>query len=404
MIMEKTKILEQLLNLGDDWEIVDVLINDNFKEINLYFRYTKSTGLYPESKEERKIYDFTAERQIRHLDIFEYKTFINVRIPRVKNNSGEISIIDLGWAGKRVSYTYKFESRVIETLRLSKNQTKTSDYFNTTFDIVHGIMERAVARGLERRDLSGTLALGIDEKSYGNGQKYITVLSDPITKSVLDIINGRKAEDAQELLTWTLSPSQLDQVLLISMDMWKAYMAAAVEVMPNADIVHDKFHTAKYLNKAVDDVRKKEVKEQDILRNSKYIFLKNSENWNDAQRWKFEQIDQVNLATSQAWRIKENFKGIYDQGEKQLCLEYFKKWYISTLQTNIKPMLKVADTMLRHLKGIVNSAMTDITNSIAEGINSQIQVVKTVARGFANVQGYRNAILFFQGNLKLFPL
>ena len=402
--MEKTKILEQLLNLGDDWEIVDVLINDNFKEINLYFRYTKRTGFYPESKEERKIYDFTPERQIRHLDIFEYKTFINVRIPRVKNNSGEISTIDLGWAGKRVSYTYKFESRVIETLRLSKNQTKTSDYFNTTFDIVHGIMERAVARGLGRRDLSGTFALGIDEKSYGNGQKYITVLSDPITKSVLDIINGRKTEDAQELLTWTLSPSQLDQVLLISMDMWKAYMTAAVEVMPNADIVHDKFHTAKYLNKAVDDVRKKEVKEQDILRNSKYIFLKNSENWNDTQRWKFEQIDQVNLATSQAWRIKENFKGIYDQGEKQRCLEYFKKWYISTLQTDIKPMLKVADTMLRHLKGIVNSAMTDITNSIAEGINSQIQVVKTVARGFANVQGYRNAILFFQGNLKLFPL
>jgi len=404
MTMEKTEILEQLLNLGDDWEIVDILINDNFKEINLYFRYTKPTGLYPGSKEERKLYDFTPERQIRHLDIFEYKTFINVRIPRVKNNRGEISTIDLGWAGKRVSYTYKFESRVIETLRLSKNQTKTADYFNTTFDIVHGIMERAVARGLGRRDLNSILALGIDEKSYGNGQKYITVLSDPITKSVLDIINGRKTEDAEELLTWTLSPSQLDRVLLISMDMWKAYMAAAENVIPNADIVHDKFHTAKYLNKAVDDVRKKEVKEQDILRNSKYIFLKNSENWNDAQRWKFEQIDQVNLATSQAWRVKENFKGIYDQGKKQLCLEYFKKWYISTLQTGIEPMLKVADTMLRHLKGIVNSAMTDITNSIAEGINSQIQVVKTVARGFANVQGYRNAILFFQGNLKLFPL
>jgi transposase len=67
-------------------------------------------------------------------------------------------------------------------------------------------------------------------------------------------------------------------------------------------------------------------------------------------------------------------------------------------------MLKVADTMLRHIEGIVNSALTDITNSIAEGINSQIQVVKTVARGFANVEGYRNAILFFQGKLKLFPL
>ena len=402
--MKHTAILEQLLNLGEDWEVTDILINENFKEINIYLHYTKPTGLFPRSEEECKIYDFTPERQIRHLDIFEYKTFINVRIPRVKNSRFEIGTLELDWAGKRLGYTYLFESRIIEALRLSKNQTKTADYFNTTFDVVHGIMKRAVARGLKRRDLNDILALGIDEKSYGNGQKYITVLSDPITKSVLDIIDGRKTEDAQELLTWTLSPSQLDQILLITMDMWKPYMIAADQVIHQADIVHDKFHTAKYLNKAVDDVRKKEVKEQDILRSSKYIFLKNKENWNDAQRLKFEQIDQINLATSQAWKIKENFKGIYNQDEKQLCLNFFREWYINTLQTNIKPMIKVADTMLRHLKGIVNSAMTDITNSIAEGINSQIQVIKTVARGYASVDGYRNAILFFQGNLKLFPL
>jgi len=54
-------------------------------------------------------------------------------------------------------------------------------------------------------------------------------------------------------------------------------------------------------------VRKKEAKEQDILKNSKYVFLKNKENW------KFEQINQINLETSRAWKIKENFKGIYSQ-------------------------------------------------------------------------------------------
>ena len=65
-------------------------------------------------------------------------------------------------------------------------------------------------------------------------------------------------------------------------------------------------------------------------------------------------------------------------------------------------MIKVADTMLKHLKGIVNAAVTDITNSIAENLNAQIQVVKSIARGYANANSYRNAILFFQGNLKMF--
>jgi transposase len=402
--MKKTGIIEQLLKLGDDWEVVDIVINENFKEVNLYLRYKKAFAPYPGSEEEYRIYDYTPERQIRHLDIFEYKVFLNVRIPRVKNNKSEIGTIELGWAGQRVSYTYLFEGRVIETLQMSKNQTKTADYLETTFDIVHGIMKRAVARGLSRRGLDGTLALGINEKSYGNGQKYLTVLSDPVTKSVLDVIDGRKTDDAQELLSWTLSPAQLDQILIVSMDMWKPYMNAVDEIVPQADIVHDKFHVAKYLNKAVDDVRKKEVKQQDMLKGSKYVFLKNEENRSDAQNWKFEQIDQINLKTSQAWKIKENFKGIYTLGKKQLCLHYFKDWYINALESDIGPMVKVAGTMLRHLKGIVNSAVTDITNSITEGINSQIQVVKTVARGFANVEGYRNAILFFQGKLKMFPL
>jgi len=42
------------------------------------------------------------------------------------------------------------------------------------------------------------------------------------------------------------------------MDMWAAFESAVNEKLPNADIVHDKFHISAYLNKAVDDVRKEE--------------------------------------------------------------------------------------------------------------------------------------------------
>lgn len=402
--MENKDFFNRILNLGEGWEIKDILINSHFKEIDIFIEYTKATWSCPTSKTECKIYDYRPTRRFRHLDIFEYKTFINGRIPRVINEKLEVNSIELSWAGNRVSYTYLFENRVIEALLMSKNQSKTADFFDTTFDIVHGIMERAVNRGLERRNLDDTLALGLDEKSFGNGQKYITILSDPLRKCVLDIIEGRKVEDTEELLTWTLSPQQLTKVDLVAMDMWKPYMKAVEEVIPNANIIHDKFHTAKYLNKAVDDVRKEEVKKQEVLKNSKYVFLKNKEDWTDKEILKFEDVNQINLVTSQAWQIKENFKGIYNQGSKQRCLIYFKDWYKDNLETGIKQMIKVADTMLNHLKGIVNSAVYEITNSAAENLNSQIQVVKSVARGFANVKGYRRSILFFQGKLNMYSL
>jgi len=402
--MENKDLLSRLLNFGDDWKVIDILVNEHFKEVDIYLEYSNKQGLCPITNEVSPIYDFRESRRFRHLDIFEYKTYINASIPRVSNKNGAINSIKLSWAGNRTSFTYLFESRVIDLLKISKNQTKTAYFFDTTFDIIHGIMQRAVERGLKRRDLYGISVLSLDEKSIKNGQSYITILSDPVKKCVLDIIEGRKVDDTEELLTWTLSPSQLDNIDIVTMDMWQPYMKAVEEIMPQADIAHDRFHTAKYLNKAVDDVRKQEIINEETLKKTKYIFLKNKENWTELQTLKFNEINQINLATSQAWHIKENFKGIYNQGRKEMCLEYFKQWYEYTLESGIKPMIKVADTLLNHLKGIVNSAVIQITNSVAENLNSQIQVVKSIGRGFKNVVGYRNSILFFQGKLLMYPL
>ena len=402
--MESKDLLSRLLHFGDGWEIKEIIVNNDMKEIDVYIEYLKPTGICSDDNVEYTIYDYGEMRRIRHLDLFEYKTYIDVRIPRVINAKSEICTMKLGWAGSRVSYSYLFEYKVVKALLMSKNQTKTAEYFDTSFDIIHGIMERAVIRGLERRTLDGVHTLSLDEKSYSNGQKYMTILSNPMTKAVIDIIEGRKTEDVEELISWTFSPVQLNQISIVTMDMWKPYMNVAEDLMPQADIVHDKFHMAKYLNNAVNDVRKEEVKKQEELKHTKYIFLKKKESWTEAQRLKFEEINQINTLTAHAWQIKENFKGIYNQWDKQQCLAYFGEWYVDVLNADIKQMIKVADTMLSHLKGIVNSAVSEFTNSVAENLNSQIQVIKSVGHGFANVNGYRNSILFFQGKLSLFPL
>jgi len=402
--MQKEEFITRSLNFGDDWKVTDIRVNTDFKEIDIFLEYTKPTGLFPKTNEVCKIYDYMNSRRLRHLDIFEYKTFINASVPRVINEKSEINSIGLSWADSRVSYTYLFEDKVIETILLSKNQTRTADYFDISFDKVHRIMQRAVNRGLTRRKLDGIYALSIDEKSFKEGHNYLTILSDPINKCVLDIIEGRKTDDVNELITNTLNPQQLNKIELVTMDMWEPFMTAVEAAMPQANIAHDKFHTAKYLNKGVDDVRKQEVKEQEILKNSKYIFLKDKSKWTAKQRNTFEEINQINLTTSQAWHLKENFKGIYEQVTHTTCLNYFEQWYKNTLNTNIKPMIKVADTILKHLKGVVNSALTPITNSIAENLNSKIQVIKSVARGFANFNAYRNAILFFNAKLDMFSL
>jgi len=396
-------ILTQLLNFGEGWIVKELKIDETIKEVDIFLEYIKSVGL-DDANNCFKIYDFGKMRRIRHLDLLQYKCFLNYRTPRIKNEKGQVRSLTLPFVDKRVSFSYLFENKVIEALQMSKNQIKTASFFDCSFDIVHGIMCRGVERGLKRRKLEGLEALSLDEKSFSNGHNYLTILSDPINKCVLDVTEGRKMEDAETLLVMTISPEQLEKVKIVSMDMWKAYMGAVNEILPHAEIIHDKFHTAKYLNKAVDDVRKQEIKKETVLKNTKYLFLKNQNTWTDEQSFKFSHIDAINLQTAQAWKMKENFKGIYQIGNKYLCLEYFEEWYKNVLSKEIKPMIKVADTLAKHLRGIVNSAIYEVSNSVAESLNSQIQIVKSVARGYANFNGYRNAILFFQGKLNLYPL
>ena len=404
MIETSANFLERLLHFGEGWKIENLEVMESKKELYLEIRYTKPTGMCPIRNEESRIYDLGQDRTIRHLDLFEYKTFLRFRLPRVINSSKEISSIKTSFADERVSYTFLLENRVIELLQATNNQSKTADFMGLSFDVVHGIMQRAVSRGLERRSLEGISEVCIDEKSYGKGHQYFSILSDLNSDRLLEINNERTTDCANELIQKTFTLEQRPKIEFIAMDMWKPFMQAAKESIPQAKIIHDKFHVIKYLNKGVDTVRKHESKtDNPIIKNTKYLFLKNKSKWSSTQSSTFEQINQINLNTSKAWHIKENFNELFNQNNVNQCIKFFKDWYTNTLESEIKPMISAADTILKHIDGVINAALYQLTNARAESINAKIQVIKSTARGFKNFNGYRTSLMFFLGRLDMLP-
>ena len=94
----------------------------------------------------------------------------------------------------------------------------------------------AVERGMLRRTEEPISYLGIDEKSSERGHTYASILTDIDRSRVLDLVPERKLEAAIGLLE-TLTPTQRLSVKAVAMDMWPAYMSAARQCMPQADIV-----------------------------------------------------------------------------------------------------------------------------------------------------------------------
>jgi transposase len=192
------------------------------------------------------------------------------------------------------------------------------------------------------------------------------------------------------------------------MDMWEAFMTASKNNAPQADIVHDKFHTVAYLTKAVDNVRRKENKDMlklgdETLKGSKYLWLTNPENFKPEEKTAFKLFEIDELKVGKAWAIKEAFQHFWDYSYQGSAQSFFQNWYFWATHCRLKPMIEAAKTLKRHLVGLLAYLKHHITNAVTEGLNSKIQIIKSNARGFRNFNNYRVAILFNCGKLNLYP-
>ena len=149
------------------------------------------------------------------------------------------------------------EGFVIKLLQACPTPKGVCEFTRLSWRTVNAIMVSAVECGMLRRSNDSVPYLGIDEKSSERGHPYISVLTDIERSRVLDVVPERKLAAAKKLLE-TLSPTQRSSVNAVAMDRWPALMSATRECLPQADIVHDRFHVAKYLGKALDTVRKQE--------------------------------------------------------------------------------------------------------------------------------------------------
>ena len=192
------------------------------------------------------------------------------------------------------------------------------------------------------------------------------------------------------------------------MDFWKPFITGAKKHVPQAAIVHDKFHIIKYLNEAVDKVLRKENKyliaQQDrTLVGTKYLWLKRKENYTKKNRTDFRKLNIGQLSVGRAWNRKELLRHLWDYTYEESARKFFKKWYFPATHSRLKPIIDVAKMLKRHIENILTFIKHRITNAFAEGINSKIQHIKATARGFRNFDNYRTSILFYCGKLSLYP-
>lgn len=398
-----------LLGLVPPWLVTNVNLNTEGRLVEIEVQWPVSYQVEcPDCGRSCMIKDHREERRWRHLDTMQFQTIIKSRVPRSECSEHGVKTISVPWAGPNSRFTLLFERFAIDVMIAAKSIKEAARLLGLSWDQVHHIQSRAVERGLARRELDAIKNVGIDEKSFLKGHKYASLMVDIDGKRILDVVEGRTLESANQL--WSKLPGEVRTGIdAVAMDMWDAFITSAKTNAPQADIVHDKFHISKYLNEAVDKVRRAEHKEflkegDETLKGAKYLFLKTPENMSDNEKERFKSLRMDNLKAGRAWSIKEQFSEFWTYSYQASAKKFFQQWYWWATHSRLKPMVDVAKLMKRHLDNILTYLRHQITNAMMEGFNSKIQSIKANARGFRNFANYRMAILFYCGRLSLYPL
>lgn len=104
-----------------------------------------------------------------------------------------------------------------------------------------------------------------------------------------------------------------------------AFKKGISEHCPNATHVIDHFHVIKLINDAVVSVRRREVKDNPLLKGSRYVWLKNVDNLTEKQQTKLTELNKRHIPTARAYNMRIQLQEIYKLSHKGLARYALKK-------------------------------------------------------------------------------
>lgn len=396
----------QLLGLQSPWKVTDVDLDLEGNRVSIRVEHPNGMKVNcPDCGCDCTIADRAPERRWRHLDTMQFETQLVARTPRADCKKCGVKTIEVPWAGKNSRFTLMFESFALKVIEACGCVQQAKGLLKLGWDGVQRIMRRGVERGLERRNLKEIPYVGIDEKSFRKGHNYVSVLNDLSEGRVIEVVEGRTTQSADGL--WeSVGEEVRSSVEAVAMDMWDAFIKSTGNNVPDALIVHDRFHIVAYLTKAVNEVRRKEYKEMvkegdDSLKGTKHLWLFNVENITEDRWMEFDRLLAMDLKCGEAWAMKETFRHFWDYKYAGNARKFFEKWLEWVEENGEPPMKRIGRMLVEHLPEVLNYFKHRITNAVSEGLNSKIQSIKTMARGFRGFANYRTRILFFCGKLDM---
>jgi transposase len=302
----------------------------------------------------------------------------------------------LDFVDKRRKHTNRFSDKIVQQVVHSDvhtvgQQNDLSD--EEVWSIIKHVSKKKVVI-----DLTQLKRLGMDEIALRKGQKdFIVVLVDLERRILIGFVGSRKQKDIKKVLEeW--GSEVLSQIVEVSIDLTGNYRGLIQKLLPDANIIADRFHVMQLvsneLNSAIlnekkasesvtDEPKKKQIKE--ALKQSKYAILKPEERLTETQKQKLEEVKKASPLLAEMHQQKEEFRNIFETAKDWSEATFRLLDWLENAEKNFE---RSVGTIKRWLSEITGYFDHRTTSGAVEGINNRLKLIKRLGYGFRNFENF----------------
>lgn len=326
---------------------------------------------------------------------------------RVDCRTCGVTIEMVPWAAGKTHSTHAFVWFVASWARVL-SWSEVARRFQSSWDTVFRCVEHAVRWGLANRNLDGIRSIGVDELAWKKGHKYLTLVYqlDHGRRRLLHIARDRTASSFNSFFDM-LGEERSKAIMFVASDMWKAFLGVVRKRCSIVVHVLDRFHVAQLLSKAVDTVRRDEMRglraagRQAVLTKTRWLLLKRPRNLKHKERSRLRELVAINLRSVRAYLLKEQFQHFWSYTSVGGARRFLQRWTTMAMRSRLPPFKKFARTLRDHQRELLNwfLARGQFAAGATEGFNNKARVTTRKAYGFRTYEHAEIALYHALGDL-----
>ena len=339
--------------------------------------------------------DHYIRRRVQDLPVSGRPCEVEIELAQTRDKEGRRLIEVTEYVAKGGRYTARFCKFISGLCRYMSIQA-VSKHLGIRWETVKNIDReylRSSLPALEPEKLVDLVHIGVDEVARAKGHDYMTVVYDLVSGHLIWVEHGRKSSVLISFFE-QLSTTTREGIKAVSMDMGQAYQSAVKKMLPNADIVFDRFHVMQNYCVLIKKERTKAFKngsheEKRMLKGTLFLLLKNAVNLDDKQSDRLDDLLESNKTLCIIYMLKEQLQAIWDEPSYDSMVTALETWCRLAKSTRVLSLSNFADALLERKVGICNYAKYKLTNARVEAGNVSIGLLRRRARGVRDTDYFK---------------